>query len=278
MFWWWYTCFCLPGLFFSPLKERAQNGTANSNLTPLSLCQDLVDSLSLCFKTKLAWLVTEMACDLNGYTYSQILSLLSSTYPKICSRKWKAAESLHTLCTLLGTYKKQSCNPPRNGWSSQSAMKIQQSACPSTSQSADAATEQPKKKKKKVHCLHCHSWMKCSVMRHYIVLQVANVVRQSCLLHCTYHWVSWHFILPVGFFRWVYGTCKLSWIVMRSRIRFYISRGVPQQSVFPKRYHFDEGIVFTVVMWHWFVAIFKSKLNNSSSWHYILLFFFLFLF
>lgn len=175
MFWWWYTCFCLPGLFFSPLKERAQNGTANSNLTPLSLCHDLVDSLSLCFKTKLAWLVTEMACDLNGYTYSQILSLLSSTYPKICSRKWKAAESLHTLCTLLGTYKKQSCNPPRNGWSSQSAMKIQQSACPSTSQSADAATEQPKKKKKKsslpslpqldeVFCnetLHCFAGCKC---------------------------------------------------------------------------------------------------------------------
>lgn len=104
--------------------------------------------LSLCFKIKLPWLVTEMACDLNGYTYSQILCLLSSPYPKICSRKWKVAESLHTLCTLLGTYKKQSCNLPRNGWSSQSAMKILISACPSTSQSADAATEQPGKKKK----------------------------------------------------------------------------------------------------------------------------------
>lgn len=44
------------------------------------------------------------------------------------------------------------------------------------------------------------------------------------------------------------------------------------KAFFP-RYHFDEEIVFPFATWHWSVEVFKSKINNYSSWHDILLFF-----
>lgn len=47
LFWWSNTYFCLLGPFFS-LQGTVHNGTADSKLTPLSLCQDKVDNLSLC--------------------------------------------------------------------------------------------------------------------------------------------------------------------------------------------------------------------------------------
>lgn len=105
-----------------------------------------------------------------------------------------------------------------------------------------------------------------------LVFEVASVVRQSCLLHSTYQWVSQHFVLPVGFFGWVDAKYKLDWTVLRSKIQFHIFRGVPQQSVLPNRYHSDEEIAFPFAMWHWSVEVFKSKINNYSSWHDILLF------
>lgn len=63
---------------------------------------------------------------------------------------------------------------------------------------------------------------------------VANVGRQNCSLHSTYHWVSQHFVLPVSFFGWVDGKCKLHWTALRSKIQFHIFRGVPLQSILPQ--------------------------------------------
>lgn len=92
--------------------------------------------------------------------------------------------------------------------------------------------------------MHCNNWMKCSVEKYHVRFEVANVVRQSCSLHSTYHWVCWHFVLPVVCFRWADTLCRLSWIALRNKIQFRIFRGVPLQSALPSRYHFDEEIVF----------------------------------
>lgn len=129
-------------------------------------------------------------------------------------------------------------------------MKTQESACPSTfSKCRHWTTTARRKRKKKKNA--CNNWIKCSVMRYHVVLQV---LRQSCLLHCAYHWVSQHFVRPVGLFR-------VDVMRERSWIQFCIFRG----EEFLCKVFFPISIIlrrtrFYLVMWHWFVAFFKSRL------------------
>lgn len=57
----------------------------------------------------------------------------------------------------------------------------------SSQENKQNTNQKEQKKKKEERKIHCNRWMKHSVIKHHVVFEVVNVVRQNLFLHCTYN-------------------------------------------------------------------------------------------